>query len=147
MKRYAIFAVLIVFAISLVGCVEQEISVGDMIYTYEGEGFGSDFTISIYSDGTFSCYVGMLSSYIGIGAWSLDGDVLTLTEGGLLPSISDGDGVSTRNNVNHFRVEGDTLYFIEEGSSNFGSLMVQDGECFHGAPMDETETKPSIHNP
>ena len=50
------------------------------IYVWEKEGFGGNFSISLFADGTFQYYEGMLSSYIGMGTWSREGDIITLTE-------------------------------------------------------------------
>ena len=90
-------------------------------YLYEGEGFGGDFRIAIAEDGTFTYYEGMLSSYIGAGEWTLDGDVLRL---------KDHENGNLKYN-NYFRVEERRLVFIEEGSTNFMYLKVADGAAFN----------------
>ncbi len=123
MKRTtALFAALIILfsmtACSLVSVRKNnETDITEKTYLYEKEGFGGDFTITIQKDGHFSYYVGMLSSYIGSGSWTLDGDILTLTDDSL-------------DFVNRFRVEGEELVFISEGSTNFMYLKVSDGERF-----------------
>lgn len=99
--------------------VYSETPVTGHTYLYEGDGFGGDFTITLYSDGTYSYYEGLLSSYIGAGNWTLDGDMLSLTD----------DAYSL---VNRFRMEGDDLVFIEEGSTNFVYLTLSDGAKFKG---------------
>lgn len=91
------------------------------IYLYEGEGFGGSFTITLYEDGTFSYYEGMLSSYIALGSWKQDGDIITLTD----------DGHGGYGLVNHFKFDSETLTFVEKGSDNFVYLKVKDGEKFH----------------
>lgn len=121
MKRILSFVLIVVFALSVISCSEQKSepsAVGHFVY--EGEGFGGDFTVTVNEDGSFSYYVGMLSSYIGLGSWSLDGDVLRLKdrENGNLKF------------ENYFRVTKDGLEFIEDGSTNFMYLTVKDGARF-----------------
>ena len=90
-------------------------------YLYEGEGFGGSFTITLYEDGTFTYYEGMLSSYIALGSWKQDGDIITLTD----------DGHGGYGLVNHFRFDGETLIFVEQDSDNFVYLEIKDGERFN----------------
>lgn len=90
-------------------------------YLYDGEGFGGSFTITLYEDGTFSYYEGMLSSYIALGSWKQDGDIITLTD----------DGHGGYGLVNHFKFDSETLTFVEKGSDNFVYLKIKDGEKFH----------------
>mgnify|MGYP000856616860 CR=1 FL=1 len=96
-------------------------------YTYEKEGFGSNFTIQIKDDGTFNYYEGVLSSYIGKGKWILDGDILL---------ISDDVQSEEYARENYFKVSGNDLVFISENSTNFLYLEVADGERFSGSPTD-----------
>ncbi len=84
-------------------------------YCYEKDGFGSDFTIRLEEDGTFTYYEGGLSSYIGNGDWSLEGETLTLQE-------------KTRHFT--FRAEEDRLVFQKEQSGDFTYIKVSDGEKF-----------------
>lgn len=90
-------------------------------YLYDGEGFGGSFTITLYEDGTFTYYEGMLSSYIGTGTFMLDGDTVIMTDNG-----HGGYGL-----VNRFRRDGDDLIFVEQDSDNFIYVKVKDGEKFH----------------
>lgn len=106
---------------------------------YEKEGFYGDFTITLYNDGTFTYYEGMASSYIGMGTWEQDGDIVTLSD----------DHFTI---TNHFTMEGDDLVFIREGSSNFIYVRVQDGERFRctgeafktGNGADSIENTPDV---
>jgi hypothetical protein len=86
------------------------------VFRYEKEGFGGNFVITLHGDGTHIYYEGALSSYIGLGSWKQEGDIVTITDGKL---------------KNRFRLEGDALVFIEEGSTNFTYLEVADGERFY----------------
>lgn len=121
----------------LQGCGEDkpnEMTLSGKVYTYAGEDkseFEMDkFTISIFDDGTFTYYETLISSYIGFGKWTLDGDILTLED----------DPQVCYYRINHFKVDGDDLVFIEEGSSNFLYKYVKDGERFTSAFLtDEIE--------
>ena len=119
----ALFAVLAV-ALLLQGCNVEDVDVAGKTYVYTGEtvsgGFGGEFfTIDINEDGTFEYYEGPLSSYFGIGEWSLTNNVLTLHE-----------QIGDRNASNSFRVKGGSLIFIENGSDNFTHVTVKNGERF-----------------
>lgn len=84
---------------------------------------GSAFAIHINDDGTFTYYEGILSSHIGMGRWVLNDDILVLSE----------DSESTKCAfVNRFKVDGNDLVFLSEGSSNFLYVKVGDGERFTG---------------
>ena len=89
-------------------------------YTYEKEGIMGDFTITLFNDGTFSYYEGMASSYLGFGSWKREGDTIIMTD--------DGHGVMRL--VNRFEFDKTDLIFVEEGSSNFIYVKVQNGERF-----------------
>ena len=84
----------------------------------ENGGFGGDFTITLGEDGTFTYYEGFLSSYIGIGAWSLSDGVLTLREN------------SDYGFVFRFAVTDGALCYLAEGSDRFLYVDVADGERF-----------------
>ncbi|MBQ2782578.1 MAG: hypothetical protein IJE94_05270 [Oscillospiraceae bacterium] len=95
-------------------------TIGGKVYTYEKSGVLGNFTISLFEDGTFHYTEGMASSYLATGKWTEKGNILTLTD----------DENLGYKLVNRFRKDGDTLYFIAEGSSNFLYVTVQDGERF-----------------
>ena len=110
-----LLATLIIFA----ACTKKEILPEDIdgkIYVYEGDGFGGDFIISIYDDGTFSYSVGPLSSYIGYGAWTLENNTVTITE--------------HSGTTNVFKVRGGRLVFEADGSDNFTYVKLDDGARF-----------------
>lgn len=95
-------------------------TIGGKVYTYEKSGVLGNFTIAFFEDGTFHYTEGMASSYHSSGKWTEKGNILTLTD----------DENLGYKLVNRFRKDGDTLYFIAEGSSNFLYVTVQDGERF-----------------
>lgn len=98
-------------------------------YTYENDGFGSDFTIQINQDGTFEYCVGKFSSYIGHGQWTLEDDILTLCD----------DTQAPLGKKNYFKIdEDDHLVFMAENSTNFTSIEVADGEKFISSSTEES---------
>ena len=127
-----ILTVILLLTITVSGCnfpnYVDESEFVDKTYIYEKDGFGGPFAISIYSDGTFSYYVGFLSSYIGAGEWTYFNGILTLI---------DQTGLEIKNK---FAVEEDTLIFIEKGSDGFMHLNVNNGEKFHAVDKSEPLT-------
>ena len=122
MKRRLVSALLLLFVLMAAGCSGQPAAVtaddlADQVYFYEKEGFGGNFAITLNSDGSMYYSVGLLSSYLGIGTWELDGDAVTLTPD---------DGKF----VNHFTVEDGALVYQAKDSTNFMYLTVSDGEKF-----------------
>ena len=109
----------------LQGCnAGSYINVAGKTYTYEYEpesGLEFDrFRISLNSDGTYTYFERIYSSYLGIGSWSVNGDVLTLTD-------DDEIGYPLKNS---FRIDGNELIFLEDSSTNFIYVKVNDGERF-----------------
>ena len=102
-------------------------------YIYEKEGFGGTFGITLYENGRFSYYEGMLSSHLGFGTWVLEGDILTLTED---------------DRIFRFLWCEDELHFLADGSHNFIYVRVPDGGVFRyldTAKMDETDTGMTVY--
>ena len=89
-------------------------------YVYENDGFGGDFTITLNSDGTFEYYEGLLSSYIGMGDWTLDGDTVQLND----------TGMGTLVRTYRFHVEDNALVYAADTSDAFLYLQVADGDRF-----------------
>jgi len=148
MKKVSLFLVIILCLTLFAACaapepeqqnVEQYV-VGKR-FVYEGEGFMGDFTLSIYADGTFQYYEGMLSSYIGMGAWTLNSDILTIKDGSMGRLRPDGTW-EYYNRVNRFRVEKDRLVWLAEGSDNFLYVDLEDGAVFLAG-----ESLPTAENP
>ena len=88
-------------------------------YQYEGEGFGSDFTITLNADGTYTFSEGKLSSYRGAGTWEVYDSAVFMTE--------DRDGVDLSF---MFGAEENALVYLAAGSDAFPSVKVKDGERF-----------------
>lgn len=119
-----IASVILFMLLQLTGCVRPaDAGIAGKTYVYEKEGFGGDFTVQINKDGTFQYYEGGLSSYIGMGKWTLKEDILLL---------ADGEGSNSRKN--YFKADGDDLIFIADGSTNFLYVKVADGARFSRSP-------------
>ena len=123
MKNVYCFSIFILILALFLGCTAGNVPVSDRLYTWEHDGFGGDFTITLYADGTFSYCEGMLSSYIGAGTWTEENRIMTL---------KDNTGLVL---VNHFRFDDGDLIFMEENSDNFLYVDVRNGDRFHGAPI------------
>ena len=116
--RTIILSVILMLAVAVSSCSkedEQTPDAGDKIYVCERDGIGGDFIITLYSDGTFSYSEGPACSYIGVGTWTHDGDLITLTD-------------ETR--VNVFEYDGGELVFKEGGSDNFAHVTLKNGDGF-----------------
>lgn len=133
MKKHLLLCLAVVLLLLFVGCSDEEYDVAGKLYVYEGEGCGGQFKITLNEDGTFQYSEGYLSSHIGMGTWVLEDGILTITDGTEIPRLSDeGVIIGETRFTNRFRVKGDTLVFLAEGSTNFLYIDVRDGEKFHG---------------
>lgn len=121
-KAFLAAALVLIAALTMTGCAgagnTEDISGG---YVYEKGGFPDKFGIRLYENGEFTYYAGSLSSYVGYGNWALDGDILMLTEN---------PDYRGKSKVFRFKIDGDTLSYIAEGSDNFMYIQVSDGEKF-----------------
>lgn len=90
-------------------------------YVWEKQGFGGDFVITLNDNGTYQYYVGFLSSYIGMGTWTNENGIITLTENKEFCGYD---------NVFKFNITDEGLIFIAEGSSKFMYVEVEDGDKF-----------------
>ncbi len=128
MKKLSLFLVVILCLMLFAACGQEERvytaeDVTGMVYTYEKEGFGGPFTITIQENGRFSYYVGFLSSYIGMGTWTVEDGVLILQD-----EILD--------YKNHYIIGDGTLTYRAEGSTGVMYLGMEDGDRFFGEPYD-----------
>lgn len=90
-------------------------------YVWEREGFGGNFVVSLNGDGTYQYYVGLFSSYIGIGTWTYENGVVTMTEN---------EELCGYDYAFRFRVADEGLIYIADGSDRFTYVDVQDGDRF-----------------
>ena len=144
MKKVLTIIVILAIVFGAIGCSNQEEiatdnvieltidDIADKVYVYEKEGFGSEFTIEIKSDGTFTYYEGAFSSHIGIGEWSYSDGVITLFE--KTSRLNEAFEFEEVINSYCFSVEKDMLIFLDKGvdesSANFRYIKVSDGEKF-----------------
>lgn len=89
-------------------------------YTRDQGGFGGAFTVRLDKDGSFEYYEGFLSSFIGRGTWTQEGDVICLAD----------ERNEAKPMYHYFTLEEDALVFRAEGSSDFMYVDVADGERF-----------------
>ena len=103
----------------------------------KGGAFGDDvpgdgFYINLKDNGTFTYYVGVLSSYIGMGEWTQEGDTLCLADHGL----------QDKTNYFYFQIVDGALLFQKDKSAEFAYVDVADGERFSSRPI-----KPAYYEP
>lgn len=134
MKKVSLLLALILCLTLFTACGKTYTAedVAGKVYTYEKDGCGGYFTISIYEDGTFQYYEGMLSSYIGIGTWTLDENILCLKDQEMHRFTEDLSTMEPYIRTNYFKVEKDCLVWLAQGSDNFLYVDVADGERFFG---------------
>lgn len=96
--------------------------VSEMTYVRDAGGFYGDFTITLRYDGSFTYYEGLASSYIGMGTWGLNGDVVRFADEGL----KDSAGIQ----YYYFKVVDGGLAFQAANSAKFMYVDVADGDRF-----------------
>ena len=92
---------------------------------YTGAGMDTDnmidFSIRFSPDGTYTWSETPISSFLGMGTYSIEGGVLTMTDNAEFAGTE---------RVNMFLVAGDKLYYSFEGSDNFNIVKLSDGDEF-----------------
>ena len=91
-------------------------------FVRENGGFGGDFTITLREDGSYEYYEGFLSSYIGMGTWTVEDGMLILTEQGGYDFVY------------RFTVQDGALVYRTAGSSAFIYVKAADGDRFLPRP-------------
>ena len=103
-------------------CKKNDANVRDMLagktFVWEKEGCGGDFTITLNADGSYQYYEGFLSSYIGLGTWTIENDMVILTEQG------------GQDSVYRFAIKDGALVYLADGSDNFLYVKASDGDRF-----------------
>ncbi len=103
-------------------CKKTDANVRDMLagktFVWEKEGCGGDFTITLNADGSYQYYEGFLSSYIGLGTWTIENDMVILTEQG------------GQDSVYRFAIKDGALVYLADGSNNFLYVKASDGDRF-----------------
>lgn len=93
-------------------------TVAGKTFVRENGGFGGDFTITLREDGSYEYYEGYLSSYIGMGTWTVEDGALILTEQGGYDAVF------------RFTVQDGALVYRADGSDRFIYIEAQDGDRF-----------------
>lgn len=112
-------------------CSREWGNVAGKTFFYEKAEFGWEFTITIHEDGTVTYSEGTLSSHLGVGDWTLDGDLLCIEE---TRAFLSGLKVCTY----YFKVTEGALIFQADLSDSFTYLDIADGAYFF-------EYKPEEH--
>ncbi|SFW27558.1 dockerin type I repeat-containing protein [Ruminococcus flavefaciens] len=99
-------------------------------FYYEKEGFGGYCNIEFNEDGTFLYSPGVLSSYLGGGTWKISGDTVILTE------KNEGEGKTI---TNRFKIAGNDIVYIADGSDGLRYMEVKDGEKFSITAADTSD--------
>ncbi|MBQ9511069.1 MAG: hypothetical protein IJR55_05205 [Clostridia bacterium] len=136
MKRTIAFILMItLISLTLLSCGEDKPLTAKALngrYTHPNDnGLEIDsFTISLVSDGTFSYHTSLLSSYLGIGKYTIDGNVITLTEE--YTPISSDKTISdiTLLKKFKFKYENGKLIFLANESDSFMFATLPDGAVF-----------------
>ena len=136
MRKISLFLIVCLCLTLLAGCGEKQKiytaeDVGGKSYNYEKDGFGGPFTINLFEDGTFQYYEGMLSSYIGMGTWTLEeNNVLCMKDQETVRFSDDSSKVEMYVRTNYFKVEEGCLVWLAENSDNFLYVDVEAGDRF-----------------
>lgn len=119
----AVIAGILIVIVAVVCLTNQtEFVCGTYTYEYneESDFVLADFKVTFREDGIYEYYEGPLSSYIGIGTYSIENDILTMK----------GDADAGNNSLHRFRIKGKRIYFMEKESDNFTYIKVKDGQSF-----------------
>ena len=128
-------AFLFIFVFTACGTTYTAEDIAGKTYVYEKDGCGGYFTIKLFEDGTFQYYEGILSSYIGMGTWTLDENILCLKDQEMHRFSEDLTTMEPYIRTNCFKVEKDCLVWLAENSDNFLYVDVVDGDRFFGEPF------------
>ena len=109
--------------------VDRSAVAGKKFY-YEKEGFGGYCHIEFNEDGSFLYSPGVLSSYLGGGTWKISGDTVILTE------KNEGEGKTI---TNRFKIAGNDIVYIADGSDGLRYMEVKDGEKFSITAADTSD--------
>lgn len=128
MKR-ALICVLsaVLFAVMLVSCRVQETYTVERIsgtYSRENANGFDHFTITLNEDGTYSYFETMISSHLGMGGYTLEDGIVTLTDS-QIPGL-----YGSHTYTYKFRCEKGKLIFLADESDNFMYINLPDGAEF-----------------
>lgn len=128
-KRKATVCLLSVMlaVVLLVSCCGRELYTVENIsgsYSRENTNGFDHFTITLNENGTYSYFETMISSHLGMGGYTLEDGVVTLTDS-QIPGLY---GSLTR--TYRFRCEDGKLIFLADESDNFMYIKLPDGAEF-----------------
>lgn len=127
-KHIISVVLLLALALAFASCgAKKNYTPADVAGTYErtNENFGGidKFTITLNEDGTYQYYETMISSFIGMGNYEIDGNIVSM--------ISDLPGLNgTVRRTYKFKADGKTLVYVADGSDNFTYVKLPDGAAF-----------------
>ena len=147
MKRFIVLllAVLTVFPL-LVSCDSKEIAETeskieiaddfDEIYGFycrqNDNGYDS-FSITLYEDGTYTYYETLISSHIGYGEYSVDDNLITLTNTHI-PTVNGSASYTFK-----FEYRDGKLFFLAADSDQFMYVHLPDGAQFNRVETEDTK--------
>ena len=98
-------------------------------YRMNDNGFDS-FSITLYDDGTYTYYETMVSSHIGHGTYTVDKNLITLTDN-QIPTLSGASQYTFK-----FEYRDGKLFFLADRSDQFMYVHLPDGAVFErGEPQ------------
>ena len=122
----AIIALLALTLTALCACAEENYDFTEKTYIYE-KAFGeAAFAIQIHEDGTYAYSEGAENGHVVSGSWSYKNGVITLKD----------NSTDVEKCINLFVIEEGNLIFVEEGSTNFPTIKVADGDKFFNITTD-----------
>ena len=116
----AIIALLTLALTALSACAKPNYGFTGKTYIYEKITGDSAFSITINEDGTFTYTEGTVGTYNANGKWTYQDGIITLDD-----NLSE-----DFNFVNNFIYSDGALVFFSEGSTNFPTVTVEDGDKF-----------------
>ena len=123
MEKLTAFIMCISLALLISACGKNsETSLKPGIYTVQNaeKNVPGDVTITIYDDETFQYYETPVSSYIGMGHYSIEKNVITLKE----------DEAGCTGDINCYQISDGNLLFIDNTSDNYRFVPLKDGALF-----------------
>ena len=123
MEKLTAFIMCISLALLISACGKNsETSLKPGIYTLQNaeKNVPGDFTITIYDDETFQYYETPVSSYIGMGHYKNEKNVITLKE----------DEAGCTGDINCYQISDGNLLFIDNTSDNYRFVPLKDGALF-----------------
>lgn len=123
-RRVTLFLAMAVILGVLASCRAREPELQYGMYSRENANGFDHFTITLNENGTYSYFETMISSHLGMGGYTLEDGVVTLTDSqipGLYGSLT---------HTYKFRCEDGKLIFLADESDDFMYIKLPDGAEF-----------------